>query len=235
MTDNNAGAECACGAIPLIGEEAPSFVADSTQGIVKFPEDYEGKWVILFSHPADFTPVCTSEIATFGALAGEFRALNTELIGISVDSICAHVAWLKNIQEKIRYHRYNGQPIDFPIVADVKMDVARKYGMIQPSSSDTKAVRAVFFIDPAHRVRALIYYPLSNGRNFEEIKRLLLALQTTDKFGVSTPADWEPGDEVLVAAPSTMSDLKKREGAEEEGAMDCQDWFFCRKKLGKAI
>ncbi len=220
--------------MPLIGDKAPDFVAETTQGTIRFPEDYEGKWVILFSHPADFTPVCTSEIATFATLVDDFKALNTELIGVSVDSISSHVAWLKSIQDHVKFNAYDGQPVSFPIIADMKMDVAKKYGMIQPHASDTKAVRAVFFIDPKHKVRAVIYYPLSNGRSFSEIKRLLQALQTTDQYGVSTPADWNPGDPVLVGAPTTMSELKSREAGEKVGKDDLEcsgTWYFCRKRL----
>lgn len=215
--------------MPLIGDEAPAFTAETTQGMINFPKDFDGKWVILFSHPADFTPVCTSEIATFAALADEFKELNTELVGVSVDSVSSHIAWMRNIEDKITFHDYNKQPINFPIIADVKMEVAKKYGMIQPHASDTKAVRAVFFIDPKHIVRAILYYPLSNGRNFNEIKRLLTALQTTDKYGVATPADWTPEDEVLVPAPSTIKALNERK--EADGSLECQDWFFCRKKI----
>lgn len=214
--------------MPLIGDDAPSFTADSTQGVINFPKDYKGKWVILFSHPADFTPVCTSEIATFAALADEFKNLNAELLGVSVDSVSSHIAWLRTIEDKITFHDYDKQPINFPIIADVKMNVAKKYGMIQPHASDTKAVRAVFFIDPESKVRAILYYPLSNGRNFSEIKRLLTALQATDKFGVATPADWTPEDDVLIPAPSTIEALKERK---ESDGIECQDWFFCRKRI----
>lgn len=216
--------------VPLIGDDAPGFTAESTAGTIHFPADYHGKWVVLFSHPADFTPVCTSELATFAALADEFRELNAELLGVSVDSVSSHLAWIKNIQDKIKYKAYNGQKFTFPIIADVKMNVAKKYGMIQPNSSDTKAVRAVFMVDPKGKVRAILYYPLSTGRNFEEIKRLLKALQTTDEHGVSTPADWQPGEEVLVAAPATMEEMTKRV-EDDVKKLDCEDWFFCRKKV----
>lgn len=216
--------------VPLIGDAAPGFVADSTMGKINFPEDYKGKWVILFSHPADFTPVCTSELATFAALAEDFKKLNTELVGISVDSVNSHLAWLNAIQSKIEFNAYKGQPINYPIIADVKMEVAKKYGMIQPNASDTKAVRAVFFIDPEAKVRALIYYPLTNGRNFEELLRILIAMQTTDKYGVSTPADWKPGNDVVLSAPANMAALKERREHVPEGAR-CSDWFFCVKPL----
>lgn len=219
---------CGYNKLPLIGDEAPGFTAESTMGTINFPADYHGKWVILFSHPADFTPVCTSELATFAAMQEEFKELNTELLGISVDSISAHLAWLKNIQEKIKFNGYNGELINYPVIADVKMNVAKKYGMIQPNASDTKAVRAVFFVDPEAKIRAIIYYPLSNGRNFHELKRILMAMQLTDKLGKATPADWMPGDEVLIPAPATIKAIKEKEA--KEGS-SCQEWFFCTEKL----
>ncbi len=228
--ENNLTATDSLTTIPVIGDAAPAFRAESTSGPINFPEDYKGKWVVLFSHPADFTPVCTSEIATFAALHDEFLAMNAELLGVSVDSVSSHLAWMKNIQDKINYKRYNGQEFKYPLIADVKMDVAKKYGMIQPHSSDTKAVRAVFFIDPKGIIRALIYYPLSNGRNFEELKRILLAMQTTDEYGVATPADWQPGEDVLISAPATIKDLNTREEKAPENAK-CEDWFFCTKPL----
>lgn len=215
--------------MPMIGDTAPSFKAESTQGEINFPDDYKGKWVILFSHPADFTPVCTSEIAMFSVYDKEFKDLNTELVGVSVDSVSSHLAWLKSIEDKIEYKGHKNFKINFPIIADMKMDVSKKYGMIQPQSSDTKTVRAVFFIDPESKVRAMIMYPLSNGRNMDEIKRILIAMQMTDKDKVSTPANWNPGDEVVLSAPSTMDDLKKRVEDAPKGST-CEDWFFCLKK-----
>ena len=217
--------------LPLIGDEAPSFMGESTMGKIDFPKDYRGKWVILFSHPADFTPVCTSELATFAAMQEEFRELNTELLGVSVDSVSSHLAWIKTIQERIRYNKYQGQRFTYPVIADVKMEVARKYGMIQPHASDTKAVRAVFFIDPQAKIRAMIYYPMSNGRNFAEIKRLLVAMQTSDEHKIATPADWRPGDDVLVSAPVTLPDLDQREKDEKGTELRCDDWFFCRTHI----
>lgn len=216
--------------IPRIGEEAPAFTAETTQGTIRFPEDYKGKWVILFSHPADFTPVCTTEFMTFATMMPEFEALNTKLIGLSIDSTYSHIAWLRTIREKIEYRNMKNVEVTFPVIADLKMEVAKKYGMVQPSASDTKAVRAVFFIDPAGKIRALIYYPLSNGRNFQEIKRLLLAMQTSDANGVATPADWQPGDEVIVPPPGSCGVAKERM---EKAAPDvhCYDWFFCTKTL----
>ena len=164
--------------MPLIGDEAPAFKAHTTQGPIEFPKDYAGKWVILFSHPADFTPVCTTEFMTFATMMPEFKALNCELIGLSIDSHFAHIAWLRTIKEKIKYKNMANVEVTFPLIADVKMEVAKRFGMVQPAASDTQAVRAVFLIDPKGKVRALLYYPLSNGRNFPELKRLLIALQS---------------------------------------------------------
>lgn len=225
--------------MPLIGDEAPSFTAATTRGEINFPDDYSGKWVILFSHPADFTPVCTSELMSFAAMAEEFEALNAELVGVSVDSISSHLAWLKTMEDKIEFNGIKSPKMDFPVVADVSMDVAKRYGMIQPGASDTKTVRSVFFIDPQGKIRAIIYYPLSNGRNFQEIKRILTAMQVSDAFGVATPADWQPGDKVVLSAPSNMEDLKHRDEKLPEGAV-CEDWFFClqdldEKKIEKKI
>jgi peroxiredoxin (alkyl hydroperoxide reductase subunit C) len=217
--------------IPLIGEDAPAFSADTTQGPIKFPDDYKGKWVMLFSHPSDFTPVCTTEILTCGAMAPEFRALNCELVGLSIDGVNSHIAWLRTIAEKVKYKDMANVQCGFPIIADLKMDVAHKYGMIQPTASDTKTVRAVFLIDPKAKIRAMLYYPLTNGRNFQEIKRLLIAMQTTDKFGVATPADWQPGEDVIVHPPSTMKDAAARTADNKE--YNYVDWFLCFKKMPK--
>ena len=172
-------------AMPRIGDPAPAFTAVTTQGQINFPADYTGKWVILFSHPADFTPVCTSEFMTFASMQNEFKALNCELVGLSVDGLYSHIAWLKTIKEKIEYKGMKNVEVTFPLIEDITMEVAKKYGMIQPGESNTKAVRAVFFIDPKGIVRAMIYYPLSMGRNFDELKRALIAMQTTDKFQIA--------------------------------------------------
>jgi peroxiredoxin (alkyl hydroperoxide reductase subunit C) len=223
-------ASYAGGNIPLIGEDAPAFKAETTMGTINFPADYKGKWVILFSHPADFTPVCTTEFMTFAKMYDEFKALNTELIGLSIDSVYSHIAWARTIKEKAEYKGMKNMEIKFPIIADLKMEVAKKYGMIQESASDTKAVRAVFFIDPNGKIRAILYYPLSNGRNFDEIKRLLIAMQTTDKYNVATGADWRPGDEVIVPPPSSCGVAKERMQTKDPN-FKCADWFFCLKKL----
>ena len=191
--------------LPLIGEVAPSFEAETTQGHIKFPENYKGKWVILFSHPADFTPVCTTEFMTFASMQPEFRELNCELVGLSIDSTFSHIAWLRTIKEKVQFRNMKDIEVTFPVISDLTMEVSRLYGMLQPSASTTQAVRAVFFIDPESKVRALLYYPLSNGRNFQEIKRLLMAMQMSDEHKVATPADWEPGEEVIVPPPGSLS------------------------------
>lgn len=220
--------------IPLIGEEAPAFTAETTQGTIHFPQDFKGKWVILFSHPADFTPVCTTEFMTFATLQPEFEALNTKLVGLSIDSNYSHIAWLRTIKEKIEYRGMKNVEVTFPLIADLKMEVAKKYGMLQPSASDTKAVRAVFFIDPAGKIRALLYYPLSNGRNFQEIKRLLIAMQTADAHQVATPADWQPGDDVIVPPPGSCGVAKGRMDKTPRD-VHCYDWFFCTKKLSQEM
>jgi len=218
-----------CIHMPLIGERAPEFKAMTTQGEINFPEDYRGKWVIFFSHPADFTPVCTTEFMTFATMADDFKALNAELIGLSIDSHFSHIAWLRTIKEKIEYKGMKDVEVNFPVIADLTMGVAKAFGMLQPSASNTQAVRAVFVIDPEATIRAILYYPLSNGRNMDEIKRLLIAMQTSDKHGVATPANWQPGDEVIVPPPGSCGAAKERvEGAGED--YHCLDWFLCLKK-----
>lgn len=218
--------------MPRIGDKAPAFEAVTTQGNIKFPKDYEGKWVILFSHPADFTPVCTSEFMTFGKMAGEFEALNCQLVGLSIDGLYSHIAWLRTIYEKIEYKGMKNMEIKFPLIEDISMNVAKTYGMLQPSESTTHAVRAVFFIDPKGIIRTIIYYPLSLGRNFDEIKRVLIGLQTADNFGVALPADWRPGDDVIVPTAGSCGTAKERMENKSDD-ITCYDWFFCTKKLPK--
>ncbi len=215
--------------MPRIGDNAPRFNAITTQGEINFPSDYEGKWVILFSHPADFTPVCTSEFMTFASREAEFNDLNCELVGLSIDGLYSHIAWLRTIKEKIEFKGMKNVEVNFPLIEDITMDVAKKYGMIQPGESSTKAVRAVFFIDPKGIIRAIIYYPLSMGRNFDELKRALIAMQTADKHDIATPADWEPGDDVIVPPAGSCGVAKER--MESEGETTCHDWFFCTKPL----
>ncbi|WP_340817740.1 peroxiredoxin [Methanolobus sp. WCC4] len=215
--------------MPLIGDDAPSFKAETTAGEINFPKDYKGKWVILFSHPADFTPVCTTEFMTFASMQEEFRELNTELIGLSIDSIYAHIAWLRTIKEKIEYNGMKDVEVTFPVIADLKMEVAKKFGMVQPNASTTQAVRAVFIMDPKAKIRAIVYYPLSNGRNMDEIKRLILAMQKSDAENIATPANWQPGDDVIIPPPGSCGSAKERVETEEEGKY-CLDWFMCLKK-----
>ncbi len=213
--------------MPLIGDKAPAFRAVTTQGVINFPEDYEGKWVILFSHPADFTPVCTTEFMTFATMAEEFKALNTELVGLSVDSLYAHIAWLRRIQE-LEWNGMKGVEVKFPLIEDIRMEVANKYGMIQ-GQSNTQAVRAVFVIDPKAVIRTILYYPSSTGRNFDEIKRIVIALQKADSDAIATPANWRPGDDVIVPPPGSCGVAKERmESSSEENY--CLDWFLCFKK-----
>ncbi len=216
--------------LPLIGEDAPAFEAETTQRHIRFPDDFRGKWVIFFSHPADFTPVCTTEFKTFASMQDEFKALKCELLGLSIDSNYSHIAWLRTIKEKIEFRGMKGVEVRFPVIADLTMDVARKYGMIQPAASTTHAVRAVFIIDPKGKVRAILYYPLSAGRNMEEIKRLLIALQTADAHGVATPANWQPGEEVILPPPGSCGAAEERLSQAGEGVR-CVDWFLCFKRL----
>lgn len=218
--------------LPLIGEKAPAFKADTTQGPINFPEDFKSKWVVFFSHPADFTPVCTTEFMTFASMQPEFEKLNCKLMGLSIDSTYSHIAWLRTIKDKIEYKGMKGVEVTFPVISDLTMEVAKAYGMLQPGASNTQAVRAVFIIDPDARIRAILYYPLSNGRNMEEIKRLLIALQTSDKFKVATPANWQPGEDVIVPPPGSCGAAKQRVERSERD-VKCLDWFLCLKKCPK--
>jgi len=206
--------------LPILGDRAPEFEQNSTQGVIKL-SDYKGKWVVLFSHPADFTPVCTTEFMAFAGIYDDLQKMNVQLLGLSIDSVHSHLAWIRNIREKM------GVTIPFPVLADLDMKVAKQYGMIHPGQSSTAAIRAVFFIDDKGTLRAMIYYPLSNGRFIPEIIRLVKALQTTDKYSVSTPANWQPGDKVVVPPPKTVAEMEKRltEGYE------CKDWYLCFKKI----
>lgn len=221
--------------MPRLGEPAPAFKANTTQGVINFPSDYNGKWAILFSHPADFTPVCTSEFLSFGKMQAEFDALNCQLVGLSIDGLSSHIAWLRTIEQKIDWKGMKDIKIKFPLIDDISMKVANLYGMVQPGESETAAVRAVFFVDPKGIVRTILYYPLALGRNFDEIKRILIGLQTADNFGVALPADWRPGDDVIDPNPRTMDKVAARsQAAKTPGSgMKCYDWFFCTKTLSK--
>lgn len=213
---------------PLIGTPAPEFVATTTQGEIHFPQDYKGKWVILFSHPADFTPVCTTEFMTFQSMYDDFRAYNCELVGLSIDSIHSHLAWLNAIQG----YSWNGienPTIEFPLIADIKMEVANKYGMLQ-GESDTHAVRAVFFISPEGTIKTILYYPSSLGRNFNEILRILVGLQKAEAEKVALPANWHPGKDVIVPPPGTCGAVRENKELAKQDGYDMKDWFLMFKK-----
>lgn len=200
--------------MPLLGDLAPDFKAKTTEGWLTLSEYGKDSWVILFSHPADFTPVCTTEMTGFAKRKPEFDALNAKLLGLSIDSIFSHLAWVRNVEER------TGVRFNFPIIADIKMDVANLYGMVQPGVASTVAVRAVYFIDPKRVIRLILYYPLSVGRNMDEILRALKALQLTDRAPVATPLDWQPGDEVLEHAPETMEGVEKKLAEKKPGLVD---------------
>jgi peroxiredoxin (alkyl hydroperoxide reductase subunit C) len=206
--------------LPRLGEPAPPFEAVTTQGVIKL-EDYKGSWLILFSHPADFTPVCTTEFIAFSEIYPELQKRGVELLGLSVDSVSSHIAWVRNVEEK------TGVKIPFPIIADLNKEVATAYGMVHPGQSKTETVRCVFIIDDKQIIRAMLYYPLTTGRNMEEIVRLIDALQTSDANAVATPANWKPGDKVVVPPPNTqeMAEERKNQGYEYI------DWYLCKKKL----
>lgn len=206
--------------MPLLGEPAPDFAAKTTHGMKKL-SDYKDKWLIIFSHPADFTPVCTTEFIGFAEIYPELQKRNVELLGLSIDSVYSHIAWVRTVEENF------GVKIPFPIIADLDMTIAKKFGMIHPGQSSTETIRTVFIIDTKGILRTMLYYPLSNGRNMHEILRIIDALQTSDKHGVATPANWKLGDKVIVPPPKTQEEAENRlrEGYE------CKDWFFCEKDL----
>ena len=212
--------EMGTGRLPALGEPAPDFTAETTHGPIRL-SDLKGKWVVMFSHPADFTPVCTTEFMAFAASYPELKSLNVQLLGLSIDSVSAHLAWVHAIKEKM------GVDIPFPIIADISMNIAKMYGMLHPGQSSTATIRAVFFIDDKSVLRAMIYYPLQNGRYIPEIIRLVKALQATDAHKVSTPANWQPGDKVVVPPPKTAAEMEKRPS---EG-YECKDWYLCFKKV----
>jgi len=220
MTDAQVTQEQSTLAMPRLNERAPEFKANTTHG-VKQLSDYEGRWLVLFSHPADFTPVCTTEFTAFARAFDKFQERNCDLLGLSIDSIHSHLAWVQNIKEKF------GQEIPFPIIEDISMQVSNAYGMVHPGVSDTSAVRATFVIDPEGNLRAMLYYPKTNGRSIDEILRLVDSLQTSSEHGVATPEGWQPGDKVIVPPPSTVEEAEKRMN---EG-YECTDWYFCQKSL----
>ena len=214
--------------MPMIGDPAPAFRAMTTMGKVNFPEDYKGSWVVLFSHPADFTPVCTTEFIGFSKLSEEFEALNTRLLGLSIDSLHSHLAWARNI-ETIDLDGKGAVKVKFPIIADISMQVAKKYGMLQ-TVAKTQTVRAVFVIDPEGIIRTILYYPMSTGRNLPEILRIVQSLQMHDKENVSTPANWQPGDEVILGAPLTLEEAEARMSGEDQ-AVRSLEWYLAFKKI----
>ncbi len=208
--------------MPRIGDKAPDFEAITTKGKIKMSEFAQDKWTVMFSHPADFTPVCTTEMSGFAKRKSEFEALNTELLGLSIDSIHAHLGWVQNVRKN------TGVYFDFPIIADLDMNVSKKYGMLQPNESETSAVRAVFFIDPEKTIRLIMYYPLNVGRNMDEILRSLEALQTSDEHGVAMPLDWKRGDKVIVTPPKTLDELNDRLA---DDSCEKVDWYLAKKEL----
>lgn len=213
--------------MPMIGDPAPAFRSMTTMGKVNFPDDYKGKWVVFFSHPADFTPVCTTEFIAFAKRQEEFRELGVELLGLSIDSVHSHLAWARSI-EGIRWNGQEPVKVGFPIVADISMNVARKYGMLQ-TVAKTQTVRAVFIIDPESVVRTILYYPMSTGRNIDEIKRVILSLQKHDAEHVSTPVDWNPGDDLVMGAPLTLEESDRRAAEADENTI-IYDWYLAGKK-----
>ncbi|MGQ9487077.1 MAG: peroxiredoxin [Armatimonadota bacterium] len=206
--------------LPRLNEPAPEFEAVTTHGVIRL-SDYRGRWLILFSHPADFTPVCTTEFIAFAEIYPELQKRGVDLLGLSIDSVYSHIAWIRNIKEKM------GVEIPFPIIADLNKEVATLYGMIMPGESKTETSRCVFVIDPNGILRAMIYYPLTTGRNMQEILRLVDALQTTDAHKVATPANWKPGDKVIVPTPTTLEMAEERIKA----GYECIDWYLCKKEL----
>ena len=207
--------------MPRIGDMAPDFEAVTTTGKLKFSEYNKDSWVVFFSHPADFTPVCTTEMSGFANEKDFFAKHNTKLMGLSIDSIHAHIAWVNAVHEK------TGVLFEFPIVADISMEVSKLYCMLQPGESETAAVRAVFIMDPEGKVRLIMYYPLNVGRNMAEIKRALLALQTSDEHKVAMPLDWQPGDKVIVPAPKTVEALAERKSSD----LEMVDWYLAKKSI----
>ncbi len=207
-------------ALPRLGEKAPEFNSLTTHGMIKL-EDYKGSWLILFSHPADFTPVCTTEFVAFAEIFDELKKRNVELLGLSIDSVFSHIAWVRNIEEKLNVK------IPFPIIADLNKEVATAYGMLMPGESNTETSRCVFVIDPEGIVRAMIYYPMSTGRNMSELLRLIDSLQTVDTYKIATPANWQIGDEVIVPPPKTQELAEER----LKQGYNCIDWYLCKKKI----
>ena len=207
--------------LPRLNEAAPEFTAVSTQGPIKL-SDYRGKWVVLFSHPADFTPVCTTELTEFARRQEEFKKLNAQLIGLSVDSVYSHIAWIRNMEQHF------GVKVEYPLIADLDTKVAQLFGMIHPGASTTATVRCVFIIDDEGILRAMIYYPLTNGRSVDEIMRILSALQLNKTKGVATPEGWRPGEKVIVPPPLTTTAAEERT---KDKSVEVTDWYFVKKAV----
>jgi peroxiredoxin (alkyl hydroperoxide reductase subunit C) len=207
--------------MPRIGDVAPDFTSMTTFGELNFHEYIGDSWTVLFSHPADFTPVCTTEMSGFALDKDWFTERNTKLMGLSIDSIHAHIAWVNNVKKN------TGVLFDFPIIADIDMSVSKLYGMLQPGESETAAVRAVFFIDPSKKIRLIMYYPLNVGRSMPEIKRVLEALQTSDTHKVAMPLNWTPGEQVIVPPPKTVEAMLEREASD----YDMVDFYLAKKSL----
>jgi len=210
--------------MPMIGDKAPSFKAHTTQGELNFPSDQFGKWKILFSHPADFTSVCTSEIFELSLMQDEFKKLNTALYVLSTDGLNSHIEWVRSIEE-IRYKERKAEKINFPIIADDHMEISTLYGMIHPSADNKKTIRAVFIIDPENTIRSIFYYPAEIGRNMDEIKRTLLALQLEDRYDVITPANWMPGDDVMIPSPASIEEASKLEARKADDLYNL-NWYM---------
>lgn len=212
--------------IPRINDPAPEFLSKSTHGVIKL-SDYtsKGKYVLLFSHPADFTPVCSTEFAEFARRSEDFEKLNVQLIGVSVDSVYSHIAWVRDIEQN------SGVKVTFPVIADLDTKVSQAYGMIHEGASDTSTVRAVFAIDPRQTIRAILYYPMQVGRNIDELVRVFQALQTADANSVSLPANWQPGQQVIVAAPATVADAAKRTSDGKGQGLTVETWYLSKKDL----
>jgi peroxiredoxin 2/4 len=215
--------------IPLIGETAPSFKAESTKGPISFPEDYFGKWKILFSHPADFTPVCSTELLELAAIQEDFKKLNAQIVVMSTDGKNSHIEWVNSLEE-IHYKDREPKEIDFPLVSDQDLKISRLYGMIHPNSSSTRDVRGVFIIDPEDVIRAIFFYPMATGRNIDEIKRTLIAMQLSEKQNVFTPANWQPGQDVMLPAPASKTDAD-RLAETRDPKLSSLTWYMWFRKL----
>jgi peroxiredoxin 2/4 len=215
--------------IPLLGETIPSFTAHSTKGNIKFPDDYFGKWKILFSHPSDFTPVCTSELLELAYLQTDFNELNTALLVISTDGLNSHLEWIKSM-ESIEYKNHKNVKIDFPLISDAGLEISKKLGMLHPYSNSTKDIRGVFIVDPENKIQAMFFYPSTIGRNVEEIKRTLTALQTGEKYSCLTPANWKPGEDVLMPTPQTMDEAMKLRNKKDPNLKEITWYMWLKKK-----